>query len=311
MTSVRRILGALVAVVAVPLGLLSIAAFFGGADWRLDLVANARVQLWWIAGLLVVLALVSRSRTAILTAAAVAIVNVAVVVPLYVPSPGDAQGDPIRILSFNLLSTNEHYAEIVDYIRETEPDVVFLHEGTALAEQALAGFHLPEYEMVSGRTPELIFGTIALVPPGSEVENLGFGSRQARAMQVVVDGISILGVHPLPPVSEIEAGLRDAQHESYARWAEGRPRAIVVGDFNTTPWTAPFRELLAAGLRNSQQGHGVAPTWEVGRLWALPIDHLLHTPDLVTVERVVGPDLGSDHRPLLVDVAVSASSASR
>ena len=312
MASVRRILGALVAIIAIPVAGLSVAAFFGSVDWRLDLVANARVQLWWVGGALLLAALVARSRTAVVASAIVVVVNLAVVVPLYLAPGGEATGESIRILSFNLLSTNDRYADVVAYIRETEPDVVFLHEGTARGEVALAGFHLPGYEVVSGRTPELIFGTIALVPEGADVTNLGFGSRQGRALEVRIGDISILGVHPLPPVTEAESELRDAQHATYARWAEDRSLAIVVGDFNATPWTAPFRGLLGVGLRNSQQGYGVTPTWEVGRVWAVPIDHLLHSPDMVTVNRVVGPDLGSDHRPLLVEVApVSAASASR
>lgn len=299
--------GALVAIVAVPLTLLSVAAFFGGLDWRLDLVANARVQLWWVLGALTLVALPTRSRTAIVAAGLGAAVNLAVVVPLYLPAGGEPVGEPVRILSFNLLSTNDRYEDVVAYIRETDPDVVFLHEGTALWEEALEGFFLPDFEIVSGRTPDLIFGTIALVPEGADVVNLGFGSRQGRALEVRLDGLDVLGVHPLAPVSDRESSLRDAQHASYADWAAGRSAAVVVGDFNATPWARPFRSLLRVGdLANSQRGFGVAPTWEVGRIFALPIDHLVHTDDLVVTERVVGPDLGSDHRPLLVEVAPRA-----
>ncbi|MEX1288521.1 MAG: endonuclease/exonuclease/phosphatase family protein [Acidimicrobiia bacterium] len=305
MISVRRIAGALVAIVAVPLSVVSVAAFFGDLDWRLDLIANGRVQLWWIGGVLTLLALPTRSAVAITSAAAVALVNLAVVAPLYLPPGGDAAGEPVRILSFNLLSTNDRYDEVVGYIRETEPDLVFLHEGTALWEEALGGFFLPDYEIVSGRTEALIFGTIALVPPGSTVENLGFRSQDPRGLVVTLDGLEVLGAHPLPPVSGPEASRNRAQLATYAEWAATRDGpAVVVGDLNATPWAAGFRELEADGdLENSQRGFGVAPTWEVGRFWAVPIDHLLHSDDLVTVDRVVGPDLGSDHRPLLVEVA--------
>lgn len=311
MASVRRILGALVAIIAIPIAGLSIAAFFGSLDWRLDLVANARVQLWWVGGLLALGAIVARSRTAIVAAAVVVVVNLAVVAPLYLPTGASAAGEPVRILSFNLQSTNDRYADVVAYIRETEPDVVLLHEGTARWEEALAGFHLPDYEVVSGRTPELIFGTIALVPPGTEVTNLGFGSRQGRALEIRLPGLSVLGVHPLAPVSAQQAAIRDAQLASYGDWAAGRDGVVVVGDFNSTPWTSAFRNLSTTGdLRNSQRGYGVDPTWEVGRFWAVPIDHLVHGGDVAVVDRVVGPDLGSDHRPLLVDV-VSGVGASR
>jgi endonuclease/exonuclease/phosphatase (EEP) superfamily protein YafD len=79
---------------------------------------------------------------------------------------------------------------------------------------------------------------------------------------------------------------------------------VVVGDFNATPWTSAFRRLLGTGeLRNSQRGYGVSPTWDVGRFWAVPIDHLVHGDGMVVTDRAVGPDLGSDHRPILVDLA--------
>ena len=46
-----------------------------------------------------------------------------------------------------------------------------------------------------------------------------------------------------------------------------------------------------------------------GGLWSLllrvPIDHLVHTPDLVVVDRRLGPPLGPDHFPLVVDLAVA------
>jgi endonuclease/exonuclease/phosphatase (EEP) superfamily protein YafD len=35
------------------------------------------------------------------------------------------------------------------------------------------------------------------------------------------------------------------------------------------------------------------------------IDHLLHSPDLVTLDRRLGPRLGSDHAPLIVRLALT------
>jgi endonuclease/exonuclease/phosphatase (EEP) superfamily protein YafD len=43
------------------------------------------------------------------------------------------------------------------------------------------------------------------------------------------------------------------------------------------------------------------PTWQVG-FWplALPIDHVLVSRDACVVAHEIGPDVGSDHRPLAV-----------
>lgn len=304
MSSASRVFGILVAIPATGLVIASAAAWAGALDWRLDLVANARVQMWWAAGALFLAAMLTRYRWAISAAAIAVVLNLAPILPLYLGTTTDAD-EPLRILSFNLLSNNERYDDVVAYIEEVDPDVVFLHEGTLLWEEALADRDLA-YEIVSGRDDDLIFGTIALVPPGTSVTNLGFASSQGRGLALEVDGVEILGVHPLAPVNERSASLLRSQHATYASWASSRGAAVVVGDFNTTPWTSTFRSLLADGdLENSQRGFGVDPTWEVGRLWAVPIDHLVHTEAVSIVDRVVGPDLGSDHRPLVVDLVVT------
>src|SRR5690606_12636891 len=159
-------------------------------------------------------------------------------------------------------------------------DVVFLQEGTQVWEEALAP--LTQYDIVSGRTGDLIFGTIALVPPGTEVTNHGFQLSGTRAMETEIDGVSILAVHPLAPTTPWQASTRDLQLAIYTHWAASTPGPrIVTGDFNATPWTAPFRELLADGdLTNSQRGFGTTPTWSVDEWWRLPIDHLLHSDEL-------------------------------
>jgi len=38
----------------------------------------------------------------------------------------------------------------------------------------------------------------------------------------------------------------------------------------------------------------------------LPVDHCLVSPSVALVSRTVGPDVGSDHRPLLVEFSLPA-----
>jgi endonuclease/exonuclease/phosphatase (EEP) superfamily protein YafD len=116
----------------------------------------------------------------------------------------------------------------------------------------------------------------------------------------------VLAIHPVSPVSARRARHRDAQLEFAAQWALAhRGPAIVVGDFNATPWSHAFRRLLAAtDLANSQRGFGVEASYSAHTsfLFRVPIDHLLHTPDLAVLDRRLGPAIGSDHFPLIVDL---------
>jgi endonuclease/exonuclease/phosphatase (EEP) superfamily protein YafD len=43
----------------------------------------------------------------------------------------------------------------------------------------------------------------------------------------------------------------------------------------------------------------------LGRWFALPIDHTLVSPGVRVVQREVGPDLGSDHRPVTTTIEFS------
>ena len=306
-----------VAVPAVALAVVSLAAFLGRWIWWLDVLANFRAQYVVTLALLGLVVAMSKWRKTGYAILGVALVNLVVVLPLYVGSPAEAMVDlpSVRVMSFNLLADNESYSEVIDYIGTVSPDLVLLHEASRPWEVAIESAGL-DYQIVRARSDELIFGTLALVR-GSDVEavSYGFASTSPRAVEITFtpDGwpepVSALGVHPLAPTDEERADLRDAQLGFAGQWAssEGGP-FVIAGDFNSTPWSWPFRRLLSsADLRNSQVGFGLQPSFssETNLLLRVPIDHLVHSPDLEVTDRRLGPRLGSDHFPLLVDLQLA------
>jgi endonuclease/exonuclease/phosphatase (EEP) superfamily protein YafD len=113
----------------------------------------------------------------------------------------------------------------------------------------------------------------------------------------------LIGTHPIPPVGSGAAALRDAQLGELADYvAQLRDPAIVVGDLNATPWSTGMRRLAGRNLGFRSRVAPWAPTWRAGSLFAIPIDHALVTAPLAVTRRAVGPDVGSDHRPLEVTV---------
>jgi endonuclease/exonuclease/phosphatase (EEP) superfamily protein YafD len=156
-------------------------------------------------------------------------------------------------------------------------------------------------------------GTLVLAPTGSVVRSFGFGLTDPRAVEIILPaGIAILAVHPLSPYTEFRALQNDRQLGFAADWAaiQDGP-AIVVGDFNATPWSYPFRRLMAStDLIDSARGFGLELSYpaDSNLLLRISIDHLLHSPDFVVVDRQLGPAMGSDHFPLIVDLAVRVPS---
>lgn len=286
---------------------VSLAAWFGKWWWILDLVAGFRPQLALAAGVVTVAAtLVSGWRVG-RWAGLATLLNLVVIAPLFLPaSPVSAERD-LRVLSFNLLEENENFGQVAEFLRDSDADVIFLHEAYRPWEEALVGADLP-YRVDIVRDPDLIFGTMVLTRGDAQVRSFGFRLEQPRAVEVRVDGVSILGVHPLSPITPERARIRDAQFDFYHQWVDGESGpAVVVGDFNATPWSWPFRRLVAdTGLHNSQVGYGLELSFPKHRspLFQLPIDHLLYSDGLEVVDRVLSPSLGSDHSPLIVDLAL-------
>ena len=304
----------LVAVPAAALAVVSLAAFFGEWIWWLDVLANFRAQYavaLVVLGAALVLTKWRRTGYGVL---AIAAVNIVVVLPLFVgfPGSGEAGAPTIRVMSFNLLSTNDSFGEVIEYINATDPDLVLLHEASRPWEVAMdsAAF---EYEIIRPRSDDLIFGTLVLVK-GERVRavSYGFAETQPRAVEITYQptgwttSLSVLSTHPLAPTEQHRAELRDAQLAFAGEWAGDQVGTFfVAGDFNATPWSAPFRKMIAASdLINSQSGYGLQPSFPVTSplVLRIPIDHLLHSPDLIVLDRQLGPAMGSDHFPLLVDL---------
>ena len=303
----------LVVIPAVALGLLSLASFAGRWVWWLDVLANFRAQYVVALVLFGMVLLAPRRRKIGYGVLAAALVNLVVVAPLYLGSPGPAgPGLPsIRVLNFNLLSTNESYAAVVEYIDVANADLVFLYEASRPWEAAIKSAGL-DYEIIRPRSENLIFGTLVLARDEVEAVSFGFAETHPRAVALTYHPddwpipVEVLSTHPLAPTSRERADLRDAQLDFAGDWAGSAEGAyFVVGDFNATPWSAPFRRMLATGgLRNSQIGFGLQPSFPAtsSPLLRVPIDHLLHSDELVVTDRRLGPNLGSDHFVLIVDL---------
>ncbi len=303
---------------ALALAALSLAGFLGGSIWWLDVIANFRAQFVIVLALLGLLVAVTKWKRWSYPIFAAAVVNGLVVLPLFVGAPPDpVAGLPdLRVLSFNLLSTNESYSEVGEYIASVDPDVVLLHEASRPWEVAMSTGP-SDYEVVVARSDDLIFGTLVMVK-GEDVEVVshGFSTSSPRAVSVsfVPEGwptpVTVLGSHPLAPTNEERADLRDAQIGFISEWVNDQNGPhVVAGDLNATPWSWPYRLLLAeTELESSQRGFGLQPTFpaDSNLFLRVPIDHVLVSSDLSVVERSLGPDLGSDHFPLLVDLQLKA-----
>ncbi len=304
------------AIPASVIGAVSLAAFLGRWLWPLDLATSFRPQYavgLLIAGLVLV---VRRWRKLGLAIVVVGLVNLAYVAPLFWGRQEVSPSLPrMTVVSFNVQGENREFGQVIEFLQQVDADVVFLHEANRLWEEAISeavsGGRI-DYRQHRSRPDHLIFSTLTLTKaqPAAVISH-GWAEGEARAMEVTLElggsEVTLLGIHPLAPTNSRRQGLRDAQFRFAAnRASQSHGPIVLTGDFNATPWSHVFGMLSDAGLRNSQRGFGLAATFpaEGSFLTSVPIDHLLHSRHLVTAERWLGPDLGSDHFPLVVELAL-------
>ncbi|KAA3608082.1 MAG: hypothetical protein DWQ01_13480 [Planctomycetota bacterium] len=125
-------------------------------------------------------------------------------------------------------------------------------------------------------------------------------------LQVHRRRLTVFAAHNLGP---LEIG-----HQQYllqlAKKVSEEKSALLLGDFNTTPWTAVFRSLKGeAELRDGRRGRGIQGSWRPKgwHLPWLPIDHALVRGAAEIRSLEAGPAFQSDHRPLSLTLLLGGS----
>jgi endonuclease/exonuclease/phosphatase (EEP) superfamily protein YafD len=113
------------------------------------------------------------------------------------------------------------------------------------------------------------------------------------------------GIHLFWPLVPASARIRDAQLAALAReLRECAGACLAAGDFNTTPWSSHFRDLLSvSGFKDCAQGQGWVPTWPatLPALLRIRIDQCLARQLGVSMVSV-GRGEGSDHLATINDL---------
>ena len=86
-----------------------------------------------------------------------------------------------------------------------------------------------------------------------------------------------------------------------------------MGDFNATPWSRIFIDMLRAGrLNDAAIGSDLRSTW-VSRFppFGLPLDQVLVGHGIGVTGRRVGASIRSDHFPVIADLTLPAPPPAR
>jgi len=215
-------------------------------------------------------------------------------------------GAGIKVASVNVHLDNTQPQKLLQWVAQEQPDVLMLQEVTPAMQPWLQSLR-EAYPHGLQQLRDDPFGLAVLSKtPLVDVQAEALPGQPPFMRTVLRHGgrdVVLYAVHPMPPISPAMLAERNELMAHIAqRTAEDAKPALVAGDFNASPWSSAFAPLQAQGL---QRATGLWPTW---RLLGLPIDHVVASAAHWRVLRAgVGPDVGSDHRPVWVQLVLLPS----
>jgi endonuclease/exonuclease/phosphatase (EEP) superfamily protein YafD len=292
--------------------LFTVASFFARYHWRCEQLCHFRLQYAWLLVAAAASLLFAKDRRFGIIAAVGAIANFVFIVPIYFPADQPSHGgQPWKLISYNVRTRNQHHLDVSAWLRQQQADVILLMEIDGRWGQMIRELRdVYPHQHIIERDDN--FG-IALVSriPWESVPTEEFDSAEVPSIvaEFKMNGqpVTFVGSHPVPPGSAGNAASRNELLFAVARLAKQTPgQFIAAGDLNVTSYSPYFRDLLRDGnLRDSRQGRGVQASWSRLYMFTIPIDHCLVSPQVEVVSRRVGPHLGSDHRPVIVELRTS------
>ncbi len=305
--------------VALAAALLALAGRVGPASPAILLISlglPALAPMALLAAMIVALAALQRLRW---SAIAIAFLSAALLADslrpmlardLPVPNGDDAV---IRIVSFNAWTLNRDPIAASRWIESQRPDAVVLLEASGSASLIVARLARTFPYRVTCRGVRPCSTIILSRWPLLSAKGLAHGDADnRRALSAAFARIAtphglapLLALHfsrPTSPASqlhEINLLLNDMA-------AVSKDDLIVAGDFNLPPWSRALRQVAdRLGVREADGAPGTWPVPGMGQtgpaIW--PIDHVLLGPRWSAARVTRGPALGSDHYPLLAEIA--------
>lgn len=220
----------------------------------------------------------------------------------------------IRIMVSNVLMTNQRADLLLGIVRNADPDILITLETNAWWESRLAvlendyphnlkcplenkyGMHL--YSRLPLHDAQTRFLVDSEFPSMHALVTLRSGDR-----------IRLHALHPAPPSpTENETSReRDAELVMVGRRAVNSAMPVIVtGDMNDVAWSATTRLFRkVSGLLDPRIGRGMFNTFHAGHFFLRwPLDHLFHSRHFTLVDIRRLNHCGSDHFPILVELAL-------
>ena len=297
---------------------VTVATGFARYHWCADLLANLRVQQVLVLVGVLMLFLVSRQWKWCVVVG----VMIAIHVPWFaaafpVRSHVQRNASDLRITLANVFTRNDQHGKIADDIVRGNPQVIVILELSSSLAQKLSD------ELAESHPHRILYP--------DDAGNFGIGLFSAfaikeyklfdidesigiKSIEAAIGGYRVYATHPLPPMSSRGFAARNRHLDKFAsriRDHQGRfpeQPIVLVGDLNVTPWSPFFADFeQRSGLKRAIDGIDFEPTWYAFDWFpfGLVLDHAMISHGVRCIDQCVGPNIGSDHRSVTVELSLA------
>lgn len=218
-------------------------------------------------------------------------------------------GPVLTVASANVFVHNEDAGRLLTWLQAEGADVAVVLEVSPKMAKALEADGRYPFKKLVPDTDAFGIAVLSRLPlTNVKVRTLRAGpSYLTMQVQWGERPLSLVALHTMPPILGPE-GFAERDADIAAVLAEARGTqlpAIVAGDLNASAWTGALSAAEAAGFRRTTS---LTPTWHAAfrGVTGIPIDHILVTQGLAVKESRRGPNLGSDHFPVVSRLTLTA-----
>ncbi|HEY9615557.1 MAG TPA: endonuclease/exonuclease/phosphatase family protein [Microcoleaceae cyanobacterium] len=244
-------------------------------------------------------------------------INLVEILPWYIPASAIASQPttPLRLLLFNVKVQNQQYDRAITWVRALHPDIaVFQEVNQSWLDQLDTLQDILPYKAGDSESPR--FGNVIYSSlPLHQAKSRRFAQEKFPTLSAEIrpvddrKAVTLFATHPSPPLKPADFVARNQQFIVMATEIQRVQQPVItIGDLNTTMWSPNYQDFMQrSGLRNSRLGFGLLPSWPTYLpLLRIPIDHCLVSPEITVIRTQTGQNIGSDHLPLIIDVALPA-----
>lgn len=304
-----------------PILFCAVAGYAGTEAWLFDMVTFFRPHVAALALASVLLALLTRSRPRIVVAVFVFAAAALPLVRPAVPSAATATTANFRVLTTNIEGgenfDTEAYRRLVAAV---SPDIVVAQEVDPRWRPTFAS--LDGYSYMTG--PELDGASTDIVAsryplkaqrvrwPWHELGPDAFAMRVEVERPGGVRPLVVYAIHPPTPRAFSAWKVRNdylMQIAALVHQDRAKNDVVLVGDWNTPTWSPFYTRTIDWGGLRGTEGAWPGPTrvfreFDAPQFLGTPIDHVAVSPEIGLMRREIGREFGSDHLPVVVDLAI-------